>query len=243
MKNPDHAIIGEFSRGITDLGNLILDLSRDEKWLGKRQDLLRQANWYLHQPEWFLSNVTKIRGGNSYDSLIEAVAKIGLKSEYLGEDDLARDAIEIINKFSNDYLEKGEDKYGYTEPRIMERACYIGILAMKQGKTSSVELLKIKIRLFEKAYTNKWFSDLPKGFVPTSPTKNQLKDTVMGLLRKWDNFDQDYMGIMDDSENALFKLVDRIDIEKFIFDVWGVFEVGGELEISLKTKNKKSKKK
>jgi len=46
------------------------------------------------------------------------------------------DSEKIIKRFAVEMLEKEEGtRFGFTEPRIMERACFVGILAQKLGKT------------------------------------------------------------------------------------------------------------
>jgi len=219
MKNADHLLINTFGEVIGDIGQLLLNLSVNPKWNPERRELNAQIGWYVHQPEWFTHDVPKIQDSLSFDSLIEAVAKIGLKAVQVGNTEIAIDSEKIIKHFAVEMLEKEEgSRFGFTEPRIMERACFIGILAHKIGRNEVVEALKPLITDFETAYIAKWFSDDRE---PTSPKKNQLMIEIVQLFDETGQYNR-ASRILDDSREQLLELVNRSDIKGFIFAVWGI---------------------
>lgn len=219
MKNADHLLINTFAEEIANIGELLLDLSVNPKWNPDKRELESQAGWYIHQPEWFTSDVPKIKSNLSFDSLVEAVAKIGLKAVQVGNTEIAIDSGKIIKRFAVEMLEKEEGtRFGFTEPRIMERACFVGILAQKLGKVEVVTAIKPLILEFEAAYIAKWFPDDRE---PSSPKKNQLMLELFQLADESVEYGR-ASRILDDSREQLLALVTRADIEEFIFTIWGV---------------------
>jgi len=222
MKTPNHVLINTFGDIISDIGCLLLDLTQNNKWKEDKTELTKQVGWYLYQTEWFIHEAEKIKDNHAFDSLVEAAAKIGIRALQRDQDETAKDAIKIISNFANKMLVKEEgNAYGFTEPRIMERACFIGILALKVGKKEIIDELKKYIKPFEEAYIKKWFSNIPKGIKLSSPTKDQLMMEVHGLIQEIRNR-YEHLPIMDRSNEIMAQLVNEEDVNKFIFEVWRV---------------------
>lgn len=223
MKNADHLLINTFGIVIADIGELLLDLSVNPKWNPEKTQLQNQARWYIHQPTWFTHDVPKINSNLAFDSLVEAVAKMGLKALQVSDNETAIESVKIIKGFAVDMLEKEDNsrsRFGFTEPRIMEKACYIGILALKLEKNNVVEALKPLIVEFENAYVAKWFPDDRE---PSSPKKDQLLREVMQLADEAGQYrDRLNSRILDDSKERLLEMIGRADVEKFIFTIWKV---------------------
>lgn len=221
MKTANHLLVNTFGNIIADIGCLLLDLTQDNKWKGDQAELIKQIGWYLYQTEWFIHDVEKIKDNLAFDSLVEAATKIGIRALERGQDKTAEDAIKVISNFASKMITKGEKTYGFTEPRIMERACFIGILALKLGKKKIINELKKHINIFEEAYIKKWVSDFPKGTPPSSLTKDRLMMEVHELIQEL----RDQCGnfpLMQRSSEIIKGLVNEKDVVKFIFMVWGV---------------------
>lgn len=223
MKNADHLLINTFGSVIADIGELLLELSVNPKWNPEKNQLLEQVGWYIYQPSWFTHEVNKIKDNLSFGSLVEAVTKIGLKALQVGNTEIAIEAEKIIKSFAVDMIQKEDDsrsRFGFTEPRIMEKACYIGILALKLDKKEVVEALKPLIKEFETAYQSFWF---PDGKEPTSPKKIQLMIEIMQISDEAGEYrDPLNSRILDDSRERLLELVNKDDIDKFIYEIWKV---------------------
>lgn len=223
MKNADHLLINTFGTVIAEIGELLLELSINPKWNPEKGQLHDQVAWYIHQPKWFTYEVPKIKDNLSFDSLIEAVTKIGLKALQVGDSEIAIEAEKIINSFAVEMITKEDDshsRFGFTEPRIMERACFVGILALKLVKNEAVEALKPLIKGFETAYKTFWFPDEKE---PTSPKMNQLMLEVMQLSDEAGQYrDPLALRMLDSSRERILELVTKDDIDKFILAIWGV---------------------
>ncbi|MCJ7792375.1 MAG: hypothetical protein MUP45_00105 [Candidatus Marinimicrobia bacterium] len=223
IKNADHILILSFGQIICDIGKLLIELSRDRQWSVHRRELETQVASYLHLPHWFMYEVEKVEGNQSYDSLVEAVAQMGLLALQKDMVETAQEAIRIVFQFSNDMLtkEKSEHHYGFTEPRTAEYACYIGILALKLDKQEVIQELKTLIRTFNRAYSQEHFSNVPENIdIQTlSPSPDQLKKEVQGLVsdrERW-RFERLRLG---GAKDMLFDLVEAQDIEVFISLIW-----------------------
>lgn len=222
MKTANHLLINTFGDMIADIGCLFLDLTQDDKWKEDQLELTKQIGWYLYQTEWFTNDVEKIQDNHAFDSLVEAATKIGIRALERSQDETAKDAIKVISNLANKMLtNKGGSAYGFTEPRIMERACFIGILALKLGKKEIVDELKKYIKPFEEAYIKKWFSNIPEGAKLSSPTKDQLMMEVYGLIKEIRNR-YGRLPMMDRSSEIMTQLVNEADINKFVLEVWKV---------------------
>jgi len=222
MKTANHFLINTFGDVIANIGCLLLDLTQNDQWKEDKEELTNQVGWYLHQTEWFTYEVENIKDDNAFDSLVEAAAKIGIRALKRDQDEIAKDAIKVISNFANKMLiNKGVSAYGFTEPRIMKRACFIGILALKLGKKEIVEELKKYIKLFEEEYIKKWFSNIPDGIKLSYPTKNQLMMEVHELIREIRNR-YGRLTILDRSSEIMTQLVNEEDVNKFILEVWKV---------------------
>ena len=223
MKTTSHILIDTVGDIISDVGCLLVDLTKNEKWTNDKKELVKQIGWYIFQTEWFTHDLKKIKDNNSFDSLIEAASKIGIKAIHQDLEETAKDAIKILYNFANKMIlyEEGEG-YGFTEPRIMERACYIGILALKLGKTDIIDGLKEYIKSFEEAYRKKWYPEgPPEAGKSISPSYDQLLLEVHGLIeRKRSRYG--LMPILNRADENLLPLITEEDINKFIMCIWGV---------------------
>ena len=220
MKTANHLLINTFGDMIADIGCLLLDLTKDDQWKEDKAELTKHVGWYLYQTEWFTHEVENIKDNHAFDSLVEATAKIGIRALERDQDETAKDAIKVISNFANKMLiNKGGSASGFTEPRIMERACFIGILALKLGKKETVDELKKYIKPFEEAYIKKWFFNIPKGMKLSSPTKDQLMMEVHGLIREIRNR-HGRLPMLDRSSEIMTQLVNEEDVNKFILEVW-----------------------
>lgn len=232
LKSADHLIIHSLALVNEQVGGLLISLTDRPEWQDEKQELIKQAGWYIHQPKWFTHDVTQIDDNLNYDALPDAVAKMGLVAVQKNQDDIANEAPKIITQFATEMLEKeAGTRFGFTEPRVMVLACYIGIYALKQKKSVIVNGLKEHIRLFEDAYRKKWFSNIPKGVKLSSPTPDQLRDEVIELIDDIQDLNR-LPNPFKDAKEILLGLVVESDIRTFIKTVWNV-EVGRRTHSSL----------
>jgi hypothetical protein len=128
-------------------------------------------------------------------------------------------------------LQKATGSHGYAEPRMLERACYLGILAQQSGWTDVVGDLKTRLANFEQPYLGKYLTNLqglPKGFDPYHPTLAGLPhpyQVAIDLLQWADNFSHELhngVRITNDAEDMMYDFTNEAEIRAFVKDVWGI---------------------
>lgn len=219
INNADHILVWSFGIIIKDIGILLLALTQKDNWKEHKQELIRQAQDYLHQTKWFSAGATSIEDNDSYDQLIEATAQIGIKALEINEVQIADDSIDVLYSFAVEMLQKQKPPAGGdSEPEIMLRACCIGIIALKNSKIETLNKLKEKIKQFQPLYEAKWFKDVPVQYEASFP-RNQLKKKVEGLLRHR----IERRGLIDfenSTESVLLRKANNTDIQNFITYIW-----------------------
>lgn len=222
MGSADHLLVDNLATITGNIGSLVVELTSDKKWSQEKKELERIAGWYVHQPYWFTHEVKVIDSNLSFRSLPEAVAQIGINALRQNLDEIAIEAIKDIYLFATMLLEKEKrPSYGHTEPRTMELACHIGIIALKLGKKDVLTSLKEKIKEFEKQYRKLWF---PKNEDDTrsSIKKDQLMLEILNLVDKVGNSSSLDLPPLEEEERLVLKMMNRQDVEKFLKEIWGV---------------------
>jgi hypothetical protein len=250
LKNCDNLLVESIGRLMYNVNHLMVDLMQDPEFSDEKANLNKWLGWNIHLPSWFAHHADKFdAGSNDFRSLTENVAKTGmLASEKLQDKQLVKSAIDSLGSLTEHALNKNTDSYGYDEPRILEKACYLGILALKKGWKDIFEVVKAKIHDFEPKYENKYFSNIPSDIDPEklSPRKDQLK---IELMRWSDKFDHERLngnfGIRDDAESMMYDLIKREDIDWFIYRVWGEWDahspINDAIEKEITEANEKDK--
>lgn len=221
IKNADSLLVGVLANTTRRIGGLLIHLTTDTNWADAKRALEREGNAYLHQPWWFTDGVDKIDDSLSFDELPEAVSKMGLVALDSDQDGIAEDATKVIADIATAMLTKEDPPgYGLTEPRIMVLACYLGIYALKLGKTTVVEKLKTLITAFEQAYQQKHFVD-PRADLVSSPTRDQLMREVMRFTDNLTDLNR-MTDPIPSTEDILIGKVAIEDVNNFIREIWGV---------------------
>ncbi len=253
VKSCDTTLTDSIGRLLFNINNLIVDLIQDDDFKKDVTELKSRLAWNIHLPSFFVSHAEKFDGGsNPFNTLTDSVAKTGIiVAEKLEDKALVQDCINCLYSITKDTLQKTTRGYGYNEPRVLEKACYLGIIALKKGWMDIFADLKIKITEFEAKYFAKHLTNLPAGVDPEDhnvlglPHKDQLKRE---LWRWRDDYERESingsLSIRDDAEAMMYQVVEQYDIDKFIFEVWGSFIVDSKFgkEMEEKIAREKSKK-
>jgi hypothetical protein len=166
---------------------------------------------------------------SSVQTLVETVTKTGILAWQDGDKLIVTQCIQALDVFAKVTLEKGTSSYGYVEPRMLERACFLGILPNQSGWTDVAEDLKARLSKFEQPYVKKYLTNLmglPNGFDPYNPAVAGLPhpyQVALELLRWADDFDRElYNGvrILNNAEDMMYELTSEAEIRAFVKDVW-----------------------
>lgn len=252
LKHCDNLLVESIGRLMYNVNSLIVYLIENPEFVDEKGNLHKWLNWNIHLPAWFAHHADKFdASSNNFRSLKENVAKTGILAfEKLQDKDLVKAAIDSIGSLTEHALNKGTNGYGYSEPRTLEKACYLGILALKKGWQDVFGQVVAKIREFEPKYEKKYFSNIPAGI--DIEKLNPKKDQLCVELMRWSH-DFDYerlngnLGIRDDAESMMYDLIERADIDWFIYRVWGTWDasspINDAVEKEIAEANKKAETK
>lgn len=256
LKESETTLVDSVGRLIFEVNHIMIQLLTEERAKEEFEDeegeLLKRLNWTVHLPFWFVNHTEKLKGGSlPFETLTDSIAKTGiLIAERLGDKKLVIECIKSISSITGECLKKIDknNSYGYDEPRVLEKACYLGILALKKGWTEVFNEVALKIYAFEPEYIKKYLTDLPPGIDPDNHNVGGLphKDQLLRELWRWrDDFDRGPTGLRDRAEEMMYSLIDLRDIDLFIFEVWGQVpsdsELAPELENMVRERLKKVK--
>lgn len=223
---------------IADMGCMLLYASTKTEDDTDKQELLKQVGWFVHQPVWFLYQADKVCAGTAFDALVDASTKIGLYAIEINEVKIAKDAIDAITQIALDMFEKegGECICGFTPPRTMEKACYIGIYAHKTKNNLILEQLKKKLDKFQEKYEKETISKMPTGKEIMGPRKDQICHDLLRLRDDIEESRSDGLSrrIMDHASDRLLNKIELIDLDRFVFELWKTYVEGSPIEAELK---------
>jgi len=220
---------------IFDLDSLLIDLIEDKEFESSQEKLIEILGKFVYLPSWFFLYDKTLRKSNNLNSneLIEAVTKTGLKLfRSIKNDDsiieiekikLLKDCVESLYDIAENSIEKIKEDYGYDEPRVMLKLCFLGVLGLKNDVQPIIIEVKKRICEFEKIYKEKYFSGVSDEIISENicgPKKEQLLIELLRWHRNFINHKYETHRLMDSSEDRMFELIDEKDIERFIHEVW-----------------------
>jgi len=245
IKNCDSTLTDSIGRLLFNINNLIIDLYDNKEFADQQKEFINHLSWNIHLPSWFVHHAEKFdAGSNAFNTLTDSIAKTGiLVVEKLKNKKLAVSCIDTLYNITKDSLDKTTERYGYAEPRVLEKACYVGILALKKGWNDVFTEVGLKIYEFEPLYFAKYLTKIPADIDPANHNVIGLphSDQLVRELWRWrDDFNKERLNgtlrIRDDAQAMMYEIIDQIDIDRFIFAVWGVFLADTEFEEELKLK-------
>jgi hypothetical protein len=248
IKSADDLFAGEVADIVDVLGETMLYLAQQDAWKTEKTELLSQVKWFIHLPYWFCAPTEKIDDTHAFWNLVDAIAKVGIVAMSLGQIDVVSSAFDAIDSIARKFLKDIPSVNQFTEPRIMLKSIYLGILALKNGQDDLFIKVGLQIFEFEKAYRQKHLLnlELPNGIDPEQVSGLPKKDQLLREVWRWQSdFSRNKYnrhGLMNDAEDQLLDVVEEIDIDRFVFEVWGCFVVGGQIEKEINAKNEANAK-
>ena len=238
IKNCDDLLVGSIGRMIYQLNSLIIDLLNRKEFSDVYEDLIKELGGNIHLPTWFVHYADSFKTSTSFNELNETIIKTGLDIfKVKKHNNLIEDCVEALYSIVKNSLYKNEGSYGFYEPpRIMLKICYLGILALKYDKQDILKDIGVKIYEFEELYKQRYIVNLnlPKCVDPKRvmgvPKENQLYITILKWRNKFMMDKYNRSRILNDSEDMMFDLIDIIDIDRFIFNIWESFPEGSSVE-------------
>ena len=223
IKSADDVLVRTVARSISRMGIMMLQLAEMEGWEKQRRTLLELVETYIYLPSWFVGNSEKIDTGTFFNDLPDGIARIGFVAAKENNEIIARMCVAALQRLSEQVLVRADHQYSFTAPRVMMRACLVGILLLKLGFTDSMEHVKTAIEHFERKYHQKWKAQNAE--VPThfeSPLTMALQSEVANLREKCLHRPiSDYRSLLGSAEDVLLSEIGVEDIENFYRAIWG----------------------
>jgi len=244
--NCDDIFVDSIGRLLSYFNDLIIQLLNQEEFTKDKNELEAILAWNIHLPYWFVHYAKKLKSSNPFHTLFEVPAKTGISLfASNGNDKLIKDCIESLFAMVKHALNKLSEGYYFEEPRLMERFVYLGVLALKHKKEDLLIDIGLKIYEFEDLYFKKYISaiELPEGTdsntVHVLPKRDQLSIEVFHWRDEFLHNKYNRHSLIDDAKDRMYDLIDCIDIDRFMFEVWGSFPADSPIEKEIEEKFKR----
>lgn len=143
IKCADSYFVEAAAKSISQVSTLLLTNKSSPAFHRHQNELQKAISWLLYQLDWFAHHAEEIKNEHSFDSLVESAAKIGMHAVDNGNVGIAVESIKVIESLATEYANKTQETfYGSHIPRILKRACFVGILAMKSEQQDVIKRLK-----------------------------------------------------------------------------------------------------
>jgi len=228
--NADSLVAGSIGRLVAHVAETIVALLALPEFADVATQLRDPLRWLCHSPYWFLHESDSFDlDSSAVDDLLEAVTRTGILAWHGNERSIVAQCVTALCDMADVAVEKGGGG-GFAQARIVERACYLGILAAKKQWVDVVAELKGRIATFEAAFVKKFLDNvqaLPEGFDPHTHTIAGLPhahQVANDLLRWAGDFENERLNgaHLGDAEDLMYELTDEGEIEAFVTDVWDV---------------------
>lgn len=223
MKTADSMLIQSIGDSIANFGSIQLYASTKTIQFEDQQKLLRQGAWFIYLPSRFVRHAKTINANTAFYALVDAPAKIGLYAVELGNEKLAKDAIDAISQMTLDMFEKqDEQSHGYTPPRMMEVACYVGVYALKERMITVVDHLKTQLDKFQEKYEKETISKL----TGLGPNKEQIQRDLFRLREDLLEARHERLArsMIDRTSDRLLSKIKLEDLDRFIYRFWKTWD-------------------
>lgn len=208
----------EISYVISSVGCNLIEMAHTDFWSEEKGELLDLVNLYIHIPGFFIANSEQI--DDSAIKLADAIAKIGITATKKEEYDLAKESINAIIHIASYTIHKDGSEYGFLEPRVMQRACHVGLFLQNADEDGLVtDYLRQLVVGFNKEYCNKWITDGMPGSMVVK-TENQLKSELLDV--RDDIRARDSRTMLNRSNEWVVQEIDLVVFDQFFLNVWGV---------------------
>ena len=216
IKNCDSILVDSIGKLISYLNSVMIECLKQDDFADRRirTQLERTLGGNIHLPTWFVHYSEPFQDSSHFRTLNESIAKTGVLSFKEGHYNLVLDCIKATHSIAKETLNKIQNVYGFAEPRVMLRACYLGVLALKHNQQSVLIGVKESIVGFKQLYAEKYFSNPP---TQINPERHPLYlECARWCDEVADSPNRDFM-MYDDPTNMMLEWgVDEEDIDRFM---------------------------
>ena len=215
IKNCDSILVDSIGKLISYLNSVMIECLKQDDFADRRirTQLERTLGGNIHLPTWFVHYSEPFQDSSHFRTLNESIAKTGVLSFKEGHYKLVLDCIKATHSIAKETLSKIQNVYGFAEPRVMLRTCYLGVLALKHNQQSILAEVRKSVIEFERLYAEKF---------PVSPNHISPEGTQLYLeCARWRDEIADRLNydspINDDAATMMVESgVDYGDVNRFM---------------------------
>jgi len=221
IKCADSYFVEAAAKSISQVSNLLLTNKSSPAFHRHQNELQKAISWLLHQLDWFAHYAAEIKDEHYFYALVESAAKIGMHAVENRNIGIAVESIKVIESLATEYANKTHEPfYGIHVPRILKRACFVGILALKLQQQDVINHLK-KVLIAVDSKANKQVEETLK----SSPeargiTVNLVRDEIGQLYETCTREKYNPHPLLDSSQYRLFAKIECKDIDDFCELFW-----------------------
>ncbi len=220
IKNADSHFTEEIANSFYGPANAFISLANDERFKDLRKVFEEYVKSLLRILRQFAEDAITIKNEDTYDTLVDMATKIGIVSIERRNEIIAVKAIKTIERLAAIYINKTNEKYyDLTPVRIMQKACFIGIVALKSGMKEVVEHLKGVIITFNTKAHEQASEDV-KESKEGKLTLSLIESEVGNLHDDCAEEKHDLYSLDKSSRRKLYSLIDCPDIDNFCLEMW-----------------------
>ena len=179
IKNCDSLLVDSIGRLISNLNFVVIDLLKQDDFADRqiKTQLEKTLSGNIYLPMWFVRNSESFQDSDYFWILNESIAKTGVLLFKEGHYNLVLHCIKAIHSIAKETLNKIQESYGFAEPRVMLRACYLGVLALKSQSARHLNRGQEKVLLI----LSNCMQRNSSRFYPTQSTLRKL-DSIWNVL-------------------------------------------------------------
>lgn len=234
LRKADAQVVQEASRVTIYICKILFELSDQAATDFEKREPQELLFKFLHIPAAFIYKAGK-NAERGLDALVDTIVRIGLMAYAKGHYDLAKKALELVSRTACSAAEEKVCSYGSIHaPCIMEKACYFGILALRDGKSDLLGLMKEQIQIFQNTlalHQEQMLNALSFDHAKTIAA-DVMSSHVMGIRGEKQKVRSAYELIVPGHEEAqrnFLPMIEVIDVDKFTLEIWGVVDGASEI--------------
>jgi hypothetical protein len=222
VKSADTGIVEAAAKSIDQICLLLLTRKSSHEFDGHQDDLQKTTSLLLNQLGWFAEYADEIKNPHSFDALVESAAKVGLHAVEKGETVIAMEAVKVLHWLATAYGKKTKERYyGLTTPRVMKRACFVGVLALKQKQMDVIRILKEKVTEIDATGKEQAEETLKASNESTKLSMYSVESEVGSLYDACTREKYNPNSLDNSSKRQLFAKIECSDIDAFCIEMWG----------------------
>ena len=168
VKNCDSILVDSIGKLIFYLNSAIIEFLKHDDFANRRirTQLEKTLSGNIYLPMWFVYYSESFQDSSHFRILNESIAKTGVLLFKEGHYNIVLDCIRTTGSIAKETLNKIQNSYGFAEPRVMLRACYLGVLALKHNQQGVLAEVKESIVDFKQLYAEKYYLNPPTQINP-----------------------------------------------------------------------------